>query len=43
MTNCERCCFYEHCTKTGQSKDKNCVYGKKTKEIGGTTDGRDKS
>lgn len=32
MTNCERCCFYEHCTKTGQSKDKNCVYGKKDKE-----------
>ena len=32
MTNCERCCFYAHCAKTGRIKDKNCVYGKKTEE-----------
>lgn len=29
MTDCERCCFYEHCTKTGRQKNKNCVYGEK--------------
>lgn len=32
MTNCERCCFYEHCVKAGRIKDKNCIYGKKTQE-----------
>ena len=32
MTNCERCYFYEHCNKTGRSKDKNCIYEKKAEE-----------
>lgn len=32
MTNCERCCFYEPCTKTGRTYNKDCIYGKKTEE-----------
>lgn len=26
---CERCCFYEFCTRTGRTENKDCVYGKK--------------
>lgn len=33
---CERCCFYEHCTKSGRTETKNCVYGKKEAADGGT-------
>lgn len=32
MTNCERCCFYEHCTKTGRCENKECIYGRKVKK-----------
>lgn len=32
MTNCERCCFYEHCTKTGRCENKDCIYGRKVKK-----------
>lgn len=31
MDNCERCCFFEHCTKTGRI-EKDCVYGNKRRK-----------
>jgi len=30
--NCERCCFYEHCTKQGRIGSKDCIYGSNGKE-----------
>lgn len=32
IQNCERCCFYEHCTKNGRTETKDCVYGKKNEK-----------
>jgi len=29
MNRCERCCFYEYCTRTGRTEEKRCIYGNK--------------
>lgn len=29
MNNCERCCFFEACTRLGRTENKDCVYGRK--------------
>lgn len=29
MNNCERCCFYEYCSKYGRTETKDCIYGGK--------------
>lgn len=28
--NCERCCFYEYCVKSGRIETKDCIYGEKS-------------
>lgn len=30
--NCERCCFYEYCVKSGRIETKDCIYGRKNEE-----------
>ena len=37
ITNCERCCYYEHCTKTGRTENRDCVYGKGEEQTGENT------
>ena len=29
MNNCERCCFFESCTRLARIENKNCIYGNK--------------
>jgi hypothetical protein len=29
MNNCERCCFFEGCTRLGRIENKDCIYGNK--------------
>ena len=29
MNNCERCCFFEACTRLARIENKNCIYGNK--------------
>lgn len=31
---CERCCYFEYCTKSGRTEKKDCVYGKKEDKNG---------
>ena len=32
MNNCERCCFFEACTRLGRIENKDCIYGNKAEK-----------
>lgn len=38
MNSCERCCFYEYCTRCGRTETKDCVYGKKGEDADNEAD-----